>query len=269
MNSISTSNNTPIYYPDGEEQAAEELRQASEECAALIQSTWGLQKPEDLHIYLMTSLNQFVFNAAPPLRRVIAGITWPFWFTQWHRVWPHAGGWVQEFGKRVAVGIKPARMIAESDSALGALVFISEPDKALKYRQVVCHELTHAYSSHLNLPDWLYEGLSMLTADRLSGKQTVKNSSLVLLGGTAGEEDNETAQVTAKAKIPKAMIYIYVRGYWLTRYVAEQREALLKSLLTQRTTPEKVNAKIAAAEGWTVDEFWREINKRLVGYFEG
>jgi len=43
-----------------------------------------------------------------------------------------------------------------------------------KVQQIACHELVHAFTSHLRLPVWLHEGLAMVTVDRLLQNQSIQ-----------------------------------------------------------------------------------------------
>ena len=86
-----------------------------------------------------------------------------------------AGGWEQQFGKRHTFGVKPPHLLKDADQSIGERIFVKEENIDVKVQQNTCHELTHAFSSHLKLPMWLKEGLAMVSVDKYAGKPTVKS----------------------------------------------------------------------------------------------
>ena len=64
------------------------------------------------------------------------------------------------------------------------------------------------------------------------------------------------------------MVYLYVRGYWLTRYIEETRPELLKSLLARRYSHNELEGKIAAAYAMERQRFWGEIDGTLAAHFK-
>lgn len=65
------------------------------------------------------------------------------------------------------------------------------------------------------------------------------------------------------------MVYLYARGYWLTRYVEETQPGLLKDLLSRRRGHTELESEIAAAYRQECEAFWREIDGTLVAHFAG
>ena len=50
-----------------------------------------------------------------------------------------------------------------------------------KVQNITCHELTHAFTSHLHLPTWLNEDLAMVMVDKFFEKCTVQYDTLEVL----------------------------------------------------------------------------------------
>ena len=149
-----------IFYEADEQETAQLLYPACEKIIRLLQKNWGLDTPPDCQVYVMTSWGGFFIHAAPWLWKVLLVLLWPLWAFNARRIWPHAGGWSQQFGKRRAVGIKPPRLLQTSDSSIGKRIFIEIEGLETKVQLVVCHELTHAFTAHLRLPMWLNESLA-------------------------------------------------------------------------------------------------------------
>jgi hypothetical protein len=55
---------------------------------------------------------------------------------------------------------------SQTPDAMGESIFAKEENPEQILLPIVCHELTHACSSHLDLPTWLNEGLAMVSVDR-------------------------------------------------------------------------------------------------------
>jgi hypothetical protein len=64
-----------------------------------------------------------------------------------------------------------------------------------------------------------------------------------------------------------ALVYQYVRAYWLTRYLEETRPGLLKGLLSRRYSHDELESQVATAYGKEREEFWNEIDENLVSHF--
>jgi hypothetical protein len=63
-------------------------------------------------------------------------------------------------------------------------------------------------------------------------------------------------------------VYHCVRGYWITRFLADTQPDLLRSLLGQRTRRRALESKLAAGLGVSREEFWKEIDNIVVLHFE-
>jgi hypothetical protein len=60
---------------------------------------------------------------------------------------------------------------------------------------------------------------------------------------------------------------LYVRGYWLTRYLDETQPGLLKDFLSKRYQYDEFEREIATAAGKGLEGFWGEIDEVLVSHF--
>ncbi len=251
-----------VFFTAPERAAAELISAAAEKSARLIREQWGLAMPPGVRLYVMTSWLKPMYHAAPWPWKILLGVTLPLWGWGARRLWQVAGGWAQQLGRRRMVGVKPPRLIESSDSGLGARIFVPESDMARKAEQITCHELTHAVTAHLKLPAWLNEGLAMLTMDHFVGQPTVKAETAATLAHAL-----DTPRSRRLPQDPNALVYEYVRGYWLTRYFEETRPGLLKGLLTQRHPYTELENRIAAAYGIEQAIFWRDLDKTVAAYF--
>ena len=105
----------------------------------------------------------------------------------------------------------------------------------------------------------------MLTVDRLVERPTIKNETIAALHRSPG---NTSGARKLNLRDPDAVVYLYVRGYWLTRYIEETRPGLLKGLLTRRYSHNELEGKIAAAYGVERQRFWREMDGTVAAHFE-
>ena len=215
----------------------------------------------------MTSWLHFMLHSAPWPWRVLIGASLPLWVFRVRGLWRYAGGWTQRYGKRHAVGIKPPRLLQRSDRSIGASIFIQEDDLDQKVQFVTCHELTHAFTSRLKLPSWLNEGLAMVTVDRFFETPTVRQETIETLersSPTEGPREQRKLDLNDK----DAIVYLYVRGYWITRYFEETQPGLLNSLLRQRLGHAALETKVAATMGMTREEFWSSIDRAVASFFQ-
>lgn len=254
-----------------EEQDWKTAEVVGEVCRAtteLLRDRWGIAPPDDCRVYLLDSWRRFMFHAAPWTSRIVLALTYPLWARRAKALWRSAGGWAQRFGTRHTVCVKPPRAYAATDRSPGRSIFIDAPIDE-KIRHVTCHELTHAFTEHLRLPGWLNEGVAMVAVDRLVGKPTVLPESIERL-----RVNDETAPADWKASVEEfeaqeydALIGIYVRGYWVTRYLDETHPEILREILEQRQTEEELEAKLAAALDATADSLWSNLHAGVVEYY--
>ena len=256
-----------IYYEPPDRDTAELIRQTSERSIPLIQNLWGLETPRDCRVYVMTSWSQFFFRSAPWHWCIGLAVTLPLWYRRARAMWAYSGGWVQRFGSRVAVGVKPPRLIESADRSIGDRIFVRGEDTSAKIQHIACHELVHAFSSHLRLPLWLNEGLAMLTVDKYVGKPTVRDVTIETLSNASGEISRGTYRDVPRMD-EDTIVYHTVRGYWITRYFEDVRPGLLKTLLSQRRSHEHLEGEMAAALTLGREGFWRSIDALTVSHFK-
>ena len=255
-----------LYFEPEDREAAGLIESACEKSVRVIHDHWGLETPEDCRVYVMRSLLHFVFDSAPVSWRLLLGITFPLWYPRQRRIWPYAGGYQQRYGRRLAVGVKPPRLMQEADGSLGARVFGHTDDIGEKVERTTCHELAHAFVGHLDLPAWLKEGHAMVTVDRYMGKPTVKQETLEtieMLEALAGNPGYRKVSMQDQ----DAAVYLYTRGYWITRYLDETQPELLRSLLQRRRSQSALETKVAAALGMDGERFQSEIDRMVIAHF--
>jgi hypothetical protein len=66
---------------------------------------------------------------------------------------------------------------------------------------------------------------------------------------------------------PDAAVYLYTRGYWITRFLDEAQPKLLRDLLAERMPHQVLENRIADGLGMSQEEFWRSIDQTLVAHF--
>jgi hypothetical protein len=254
-----------LYFDAEEGAAAELIGSACERSLDLIRDLWALGAPEDCRVYVMTSWPRALFHAAPWPWRIYLAITLPLRYGRIQKVWGMAGGWAQRYGERRVIGIKPPRLLQEVDAGLRERIFVRrDVDEWVQHN--TCHELVHACSDHLGLPAWLHEGLAMVTVDRFAGRPTVKVETLAALASGPGGTGVQ-GRARALAADPQALVYLAVRGYWFTRYLAEAQPGLLKGQLAGPQSHEALEGALAAGLGMSGEEFWGQIDGVVAACF--
>lgn len=253
-----------IFFPFGEEDTAETIGEAVANALGVIRDGWGLERPADCRIFVMTSWVRFFFQSAPWPWRILLAITIPFWAPRAQSAWPYSAAWTQRYGRRVAIGIKPPRLLAVSDKRIGARMFVEERDVKAKLQHLACHELTHACSAHLKLPAWLNEGIAAVTVDRLLGKQTIRTDTLELIRTFTPKGRPPDYRELSRLR-GEAFVYHPVRGYWIVRYLEGQHPGLLKQLFASFQSVRTIEDEIAAICGLATEDFWERIDDGVMG----
>ena len=106
----------------------------------------------------------------------------------------------------------------------------------------------------------------MIMAEKISGKPTVRRDTLDFLAQST-EISRRTGWQKPRIQDQRALLYLYIRGYWLTRYIEETNVGLLREFLSVGRRNEALEEELAAAYGKSTDNFWREIDSMMVAYF--
>ena len=136
-----------------------------------------------------------------------------------------------------------------------------------KLQMFTCHELTHAFSSHLRLPAWLNEGLAMVTVDRSLGMRTIREDTLELLRGKefSGRPPTYAKQARLKAE---AIAYYAILGYWIVQYLEEEYPGFLKRLLSASPNIRIIDKEIAVQIGIEPNGFWTRIAPIIFDHYK-
>ena len=250
-----------LYEPE-EQEAARVIGMACERSVQLIYQRWGLATPEDCRVYVMTSWLRFLFHSAPWLWKGYLVLTLPWIAWRARAIWPYAGGWALQYGRRRVVGVKPPRLIQMGNCSLGEQIFARERDLYEKVQTITCHELVDAFTFQLKLPTWLHEGLATLAMEHYLDRRIVRMDTLEYL---SRRSPAQIGSGTHKLRVDRAQALIsqYARGYWITRYIEETRPELLKDLLSARHSQKELEEKIASAYGKDRESFWKDIDGEL------
>jgi len=266
MKSRPIGNVTLVFAPD-EQDTADLIGGACERAIQLAQENWGLEPPQDCRIYVMTSWWGFVFRSAPWAWRILLGLTVPFWCFRARRTWPYSAAWTQRYGRRIAIGVKPPRLLAQSDKRIGVRMFVEEKDMRVNVQHVTCHELVHACSAHLRLPMWLNEGIATVTVDRFLDRPTIRQETLAFMQGFMPKAPPPTYRELSRMG-GEAIAYHGVRGYWLVRYLEGVRPGFLRNAFTSGLDPKTIAREAATALDMEPARFWHDIDGVVAAHFE-
>ncbi|MFC2070277.1 hypothetical protein ACFLTB_03800 [Chloroflexota bacterium] len=261
-----TIGNIKLVYSGKETETADLIADTCEKAIQLAEENWGLRPPEDCRIYVMTSWFGFVFQSAPWRWRLLLAPTIPLWYARIHRTWKYSAAWTQNYSGRIAIGVKPARLLEQSDRSIGVRMFVEEKDSNLNVQHVTCHELVHACSAHLRLPMWLNEGIATVTTDRFLGRPTIKEDTLKFMKDYLPKAAPPTYRKLSRMS-GEAIAYHGSRGYWLVRYLEKERPGFLKGMLAIRKDSNTIERNIAEELGIAPESFWNEIDDIVADYF--
>lgn len=256
----------PVTCDPAEQATADLIDGACTEVLGLIRESWGLSAPADCRIYVMTSWAGFIFQSAPWSRRIRLAITSPFWVVRARRTWPISAAWTLRYGRRVAIGVKPPRLIAPGDRQFGVRMFVEEPNMSINVQRVTCHELTHACSAQLRLPAWLNEGIATVTVDRFAGKRTILIETLDLIRDHQPKASPPAYRALARMS-GADFVYHAVRGYWLTGLIEDRCPGFLMRKFSQGWRADTIEPEIAIELGMKPEIFWIEIDTAMVDHF--
>ena len=264
---LKTISGVTLVIDPGEQDTVDLIGSACGKAVPLIQEMWGLDTPEDCRIYVMTSWLGFVFQSAPWHWRILLGATMPFWCFRARRTWPYSAAWTQRYGRRVAIGVKPPRLLEQSDKSIGVRMFVEEKDMKVNVQHVTCHELVHACSAHLKLPTWLNEGIATVTVDRFLERPTIRQETLEFVRGFLPKGAPPTYRKLSRMG-GEAIAYHGMRGYWLVRYLEEKSPGFLRRMFSLRQHSEAIEQDMIFELGMEPGHFWSEIDDLVVDYFE-
>ncbi|MCJ7521218.1 MAG: hypothetical protein MUP21_03245 [Dehalococcoidia bacterium] len=262
-----TIDNVSLVFDPGEQDTAYVIGGACERAIQLAQEMWGLGSPDDCRIYVMTSWPGFVFRSAPWSWRILLGATIPFWVFRVRRTWPYSAAWTQRYGRGIAIGVKPPRLLAQSDRSIGVRIVGEEKDMKVNVLHVTCHELVHACSAHLCLPMWLNEGIATVTVDRFLGKPTMRWETLALMRDFMPKTAPPTYRKLSRMGL-ETIAYQGIRGYWLVQYLEGKRPGFLRRIFSQGQSAKTIEREVAIALGMEPESFWSEIDEVVVDHFE-
>jgi hypothetical protein len=183
-------------------------------------------------------------------------------------LWKYAGGWMYRLGRRRAVGIKPPRLIESADRRIGSKIFVRSDNFTESAQAITCHELMHAFTSHLRLPQWLDEGLATLAQEYYLDRRLVREETLEYLKNLPGIAPGRYRRST-RAHSPEELIALYAQGYWLARFIDETRPDLIKDLLARRRRSKEIEEILAQAYGINRDRFWEAFLGQVLIYATG
>ena len=255
-----------LHFRPEEQDAARIIERACKRSIPIIHDTWGLTTPSRCRVFVMTSWLRFVFQSAPWYARIPVAVLFPFWCFHMRKQWKSIGGWTRRYSNCPAIGVKPPRLIAQSDTSIGELIFVKEPDLNKKAEHITCHEMAHALSAPLKLPLWINEGIAMVTVDRFFGHPTVKSDTLGSLNQSSRRQTVATYRHLPKMR-KEDIAYHYVRGYWITRFLMDTRPGLLRDMLKKRERHRSIEEKIASSLGISPWAFWDRIDHAVVEHF--
>jgi hypothetical protein len=205
------------------------LREACCQAADFLQNTWSLNVP-DCHVYVTSRWQTIMLEQAPPLSKTVNQASLLLLRKRYallNSLWNRSAGWFQRYGKLCLIAIKPLSDFEKMNLTHSQLYTPMSYQE--KFMNTLVHELTHAFTGHLKLPLWLNEGVALLSAEKALGYGAVKRETLEYLMTPQRSPNYYQLPKLSNDKF----FYHYAKGYWLTRYLLEQHEDVLRRLLSK------------------------------------
>jgi hypothetical protein len=253
-----------FYYKQEDEETVRLLEDILPSCDELLRNKYGLKAPKKCKVYITEKLVATYFFSQPFIIKlvilILAPITFPCLFFM-HMNFKCCVAVASPSKRKSIIYIKPIRLLPYLEG-IGRGVFNIEPDLSIKIQGAFCHELTHAYSSKLNLPSWLNEGIAMLAMDELWGKQSVKVDSLKCLSNK-----NKRPSISLLGMSRDKVSAKYAHCYWLTKYLLEEETELMKELLSKKLRSKKLERKISVCLHINRERLWEEISSLVYDFY--
>jgi hypothetical protein len=247
--------------------AADLIARACADALRFVRDCWGLPRPRRIRVQVLTSWRDLAMGCTPRTSKAILACFSPLWYGSLQRLWRFSAGLTHGRAGDPAIGIKPPRLLAQTDRTVGSRIFVRHGGMRDRIRHAACHEVTHALAMRLRLPLWLNEGLAMLTTDGFCRRPTVRQDTLGLLKRRP-RGTRPPSYLLLTGMDTDALVYSYVRGYWFTRFLEATRPAFLRGLLARRRRARTLHRQVAAELGMHPRELWRDIDGIVAAYFD-
>ena len=106
----------------------------------------------------------------------------------------------------------------------------------------------------------------MVATDAFLGQPTVRPETLSEIAGTLAVMQQMDAQVL-NLDDPEATVRLYLRAYWITRYLDEAHPDVLRKLLSQRLPTYGYEDQLATDLGVETDQLWQSLSSQLAAHF--
>jgi hypothetical protein len=266
LHKINATENVTIVFEQEDEETGHILQSVCKATSDILQEKWYLHPPPGTQVHVMRSWMHFPFNASFLPRKILLALTFPFWATRAKKLWAFTGGWTLPYTHRPAVGVKPLSLLQASDRSLGRQIFVDTMDDEQKIKMITCHELTHASTAPLKLPAWLNEGLAMIAVDGYFGYSTVQAETLSSVKNTQPKISPRSYRQLHRADTD-ALVYLYVRGYWITRFFHQRYLEALRTILSTRRKHSTLLNMLGELLQLNENDFWQRIDDVVVDYF--
>lgn len=258
--------NSIIRYEPRDAETARMIQAVCSKTEELVYEKWHLSLPEGTQVHVMRSWLHFPFLASNWIRKILLALSLPLWSIQARRLWAFSGGWALPYPRHPAIGVKPPELLQISDRSMGRQIFVDDMDDMAKVQMIACHELTHASTARLRLPAWLNEGMAMVAVDDFFGYQSVQPQTLSSLRDTQPKIRPQDYRQLRRAH-KQTLVYLYVRGYWITRFLDGHHPEILCHILSKRHKHSDILTILSEALQIPVSDFWQRIDDIVYNYF--
>ena len=254
-----------IYYDETEKGIVGVIEKAYSRTSEVVKECWGVDYKDMIPFY--------VSKQCPEIKGVFDGMRWynclkyfynllfvvPVSIISFLRILMLSSAVVLEDRDcKPLVWMKPWDMI-ESDQVVFTATFFdgdfTERENNIEY--ITCHEIVHVNLKYLKLPQWLNEGLAMVTVDSYFGRNIIKESTINTLQALFLKK----AAMKRKRGSETFIYSEYIPWYWITRFLIEEYPELIEDFIRNKQSDKNIEKKIADRLGIRRKVFWQELGE--------
>ncbi len=197
----------------------------------LINNLWGLNKPENINIFITNSYIKYSIYAYSLIQKIILLIILPYWLIQIKRTSKDIGA-IGFNAKVPSILIKSLPVLELFESNIGKLIYKKIKNNHERYKHGYIGLLIGIRIYELKCPKWLGSGIGSITSEKYLSKDIVKKETINMLNNNQEEKDLNNLDTP----------YPHVIGYWTVRYLEENYPGFLKETFKEYKGEEIVKA---------------------------
>lgn len=224
----------------------------------LLNDLWGLNKPENINIFITNSYIKYSIYAYSLIQKIILLIILPYWLIQIKRTSKDIGA-IGFNAKVPSILIKSLPVLELIESNIGKLIYKKIKNNHERYKHGYIGLLIGIRIYELKCPKWLGSGIGSMTSEKFLSRDIVKKETINMLA--PGYRDKDLNNLDNA--------YPHVIGYWTVRYLEENYPGFLKETF-KKHKGEEIVGQISKKLGLNTDdkeELWTQLDELLYDHY--